>query len=77
MNKLKSPVLILHSEKDGNVPVSQAYLLRDRLTELKKDFEIKISPTGRHGYIDGDFISTVIDFFSRKLKGAPGDRESP
>ncbi|MCA1601034.1 MAG: prolyl oligopeptidase family serine peptidase [Acidobacteria bacterium] len=77
MNKLKSPVLILHSEKDENVPVSQAYLLRDRLTELKKSFEIKISPTGRHGYIDGDFVSTVLDFFSRKLKGASEDRESP
>jgi dipeptidyl aminopeptidase/acylaminoacyl peptidase len=77
MNKLKSPVLILHSEKDENVPVSQAYLLRDRLTELKKIFEIKISPTGRHGYIDGDFVSTVLDFFSRRLKGASEDRESP
>jgi len=69
MEKLKSPVLILHSEKDENVPVNQALLLRDRLTSLGKDFEIKLSPTGRHGFIDGDFVSTVIEFFNRRLKG--------
>ena len=44
MKQLKAPVLILHGDKDENVPVSQAYLLRDRLTELKKDFEIQIFP---------------------------------
>ncbi len=30
MEKLKAPVLILHGEKDENVPVSQANMLRDR-----------------------------------------------
>ena len=29
MEKLKCPVLILHREKDENVPVTQAYLLRE------------------------------------------------
>ncbi len=72
MKKLKSPVLILHGEKDENVPVSQAILLRERLTELKKDFEIRLLPTGRHGFLDGVFVSTVIDFFNRKLKGGAG-----
>ena len=71
MKRLKSPVLILHSEKDENVPVSQALLLRDRLTSLGKDFEIKLSPTGRHGFMDGDFVSTVVEFFNRRLKGVP------
>jgi dipeptidyl aminopeptidase/acylaminoacyl peptidase len=69
MKHLKSPVLIMHSEKDENVPVSQALLLRDRLTELKKDFEIKITPTGKHGFMNGEFVSTVTDFFNRRLKG--------
>lgn len=69
MKNLKSPVLIMHSERDENVPVNQALLLRDRLTELKKDFEIKLSPKGKHGFLDGDSVSTVIDFFSRRLKG--------
>jgi len=69
MKKLKSPVLIMHSEKDENVSVKQALLLRDRLTELKKDFEIKLTPTGKHGFINGEFVSTVTDFFNRRLKG--------
>jgi dipeptidyl aminopeptidase/acylaminoacyl peptidase len=70
MKTLTAPVMILHSEKDENVPVNQAYLLRDRLTELKKDFEIKLFPEGKHGWLGGDLISATIDFFSRRLKGA-------
>lgn len=68
MKRLQSPVLILHSEKDENVPVSQALLLRDHLTSLGKDFEIKLSPKGKHGFLDGDFVSTVVEFFNRRLK---------
>jgi dipeptidyl aminopeptidase/acylaminoacyl peptidase len=71
MDRVKAAVLILHSQKDENVPVSQALLLRDRLTELKKDFEIKLFPEGKHGWITGDLISAALDFFSRKLKGVP------
>ena len=71
IDRVKAAILILHSEKDENVPVSQALLLRDRLTELKKDYEIKLFPEGKHGWITGDLISTALDFFSRKLKGVP------
>lgn len=69
MDRVKAAVLILHSQKDENVPVNQAYLLRDRLTELKKDFEIKVFPEGKHGWITGDLIDASLDFFNRKLKG--------
>ena len=68
MQKLKTPVLIIHGENDENVPTNQALLLRDRLTELKKDFEIVILPEHKHGQFKGDFILPVIDFFDRKLK---------
>ena len=68
MGKLKTPVLIIHGENDENVPTNQALLLRDRLTELKKDFEIIILADHKHGQFKGNFISPVIDFFSRKLK---------
>ena len=71
MDRVKAAVLILHGEKDENAPVSQALVLRDRLTELKKDFEIKLFPEAKHGWIGGDWISTALDFLSRKLKGAP------
>ena len=73
MEKLKTPILIIHGENDKNAPTDQALLLRDRLTALKKDFEIKILPNHKHGQLRGDFISPVIDFFSRKLKGVPSN----
>ena len=66
MERLKCPVLILHGEKDENVPVSQAYLLRDRLTALKKEFEIKLYPDRPHG-IGPEVTTETIDFFKRKL----------
>ena len=71
MKELKTPVLIIHGENDENVPTSQALLLRDRLTELKKEFEIIILSDHKHGQFKGNFISPVIDYFSRKLKGVP------
>jgi dipeptidyl aminopeptidase/acylaminoacyl peptidase len=67
MEKLKCPVLILHGEKDANVPVTQAYLLRDRLTALKKDFEIKLFPDRDHG-IGPEVTTLTVDFFKRRLK---------
>ena len=72
MEKLKCPVLIIHGENDGNAPTSQAFLLRDRLAELKKDFEFKILTDHVHGQLKGNFLTPVLDFLSRKLKGTPG-----
>jgi dipeptidyl aminopeptidase/acylaminoacyl peptidase len=66
MEKLKCPVLILHGEKDENVPVTQAYMLRDRLTALKKDFEIKLYPDRAHG-IGPEVTTETVDFFKRRL----------
>jgi dipeptidyl aminopeptidase/acylaminoacyl peptidase len=69
IDRVKAAVLILHGEKDENVPVNQALLLRARLEALKKDFEIKLFPEAKHGWVGGDWISTALDFFNRKLKG--------
>lgn len=67
MEKLKCPVLILHGEKDANVPVSQARLLRDRLTELKKEFEIQIFPDRDHAIGPANLYKYSLDFLKRKL----------
>jgi len=69
MEKLKCPVLILHGAKDFNVPVSQAYLLRDRLTSLKKVFEIQIFPDREHGIGAQNFDGYSLDFLNRRLSG--------
>ncbi len=66
MEKLKCPVLILHGEKDINVPVNQAKLLRDRLTQLHKEFEIKLFPDREHS-IGPEVGDMTVDFFKRKL----------
>ncbi len=67
MEKLKCPVLILHGEKDINVPVSQAYLLRDRLTQLKKEFEIQTFPDRDHSIGPQNFYKYSLEFLKRKL----------
>ena len=71
MEKLECPVLIVHGAIDGNAPTNQAYILRDRLVELKKDFEFKILPDHVHGQLKSNFLELVLDFLSRKLKGTP------
>jgi len=67
MEKLKCPVLILHGEDDVNVPVNQAKMLRDRLTQLHKEFEIKLFP-GREHSIGPEVGDMTVDFFKRKLQ---------
>jgi dipeptidyl aminopeptidase/acylaminoacyl peptidase len=67
MEKLKCPVLILHGELDKNVPVSQALLLRDRLTQLHKEFEIKLFPDKEHS-IGPEAGDLTVDFFQRRLQ---------
>ena len=71
MDKLQCPVLITHGAVDANTPTNQAYILRDRLIQLKKDFEFQILPDHVHGQIKTEFLSLVLDFLSRKLKGTP------
>jgi len=70
MDRLKCPVLILHGEEDERVPVSQAKLLRDRLTELHKEFEIKLFPGKPHS-IGPEAGEMAVDFFKRKLLEKP------
>ena len=74
MDRLKCPVLILHGEKDKNVPVSQAKLLRDRLTQLHKEFEIKLFPDKEHS-IGPEAGDLTVDFFRRKLLQVTGSSQ--
>jgi dipeptidyl aminopeptidase/acylaminoacyl peptidase len=71
MEKLKCPVLILHGEKDINVAVSQALLLRDRLTSLKKEFEIQLFADREHGIGLENLYKYSLDFLGRKLAVEP------
>ncbi|MCE9619162.1 MAG: prolyl oligopeptidase family serine peptidase [Planctomycetes bacterium] len=66
MENLHCPVLILHGEKDENAPVSQAYLLRDRLTGLKKEFELKTFPDKEHDIGMQNLIEESMKFFKKQ-----------
>lgn len=67
MDHLACPVLILHGEKDKNAPANQALLLRDRLTELKKPFEIKLFPEAGHDLGMSNVLESTLDFMKRHL----------
>jgi dipeptidyl aminopeptidase/acylaminoacyl peptidase len=71
MEALQCPVLILHGEKDENVAVEQATLLRDRLESLGKGFEIHVFPELDHSLRSpahpGEVDSIVVDFLRRNL----------
>jgi dipeptidyl aminopeptidase/acylaminoacyl peptidase len=73
VKKINAPVLIIHGEEDLNAPTNQAYLLRDKLKEAGKEFEFHILAGHKHGNLGGDFLTIVVDFYSRKLKGVPAD----
>ena len=69
MADLPCPVLILHGEKDKNAPVSQAFLLRDRLQSLKKDFQLKTFADRDHDLGRQNLYDQVLPFFKMKLMG--------
>src|SRR5262245_14193882 len=73
LESLACPVLILHGEKDENAPVNQAYLLRDRLKELKKDFEIKLFPDRDHDIGRQNLNDHVLPFFKKRLMASDGE----
>jgi dipeptidyl aminopeptidase/acylaminoacyl peptidase len=67
MAALACPVLILHGEKDENAPVSQAHLLRERLTALKKESELKTFPDRDHDLGRQNLYDATLAFFKCKL----------
>ncbi len=69
MQELACPVLILHGEKDENAPVSQAKVLQARLTELKKDFQIRLFPDRDHDIGRQNLNEETLGFFKRNLQG--------
>ncbi|UCC40728.1 MAG: S9 family peptidase [Candidatus Aminicenantes bacterium] len=72
VDKLRCPVLIIHGEKDDEVPVTQAYKLADSLKRLKHEYELKIFENEGHGIRDSEakkeMESVVLEFLKRHLK---------
>jgi dipeptidyl aminopeptidase/acylaminoacyl peptidase len=74
MAKLRAPLLILHSDRDRNVPPEDTYRLVDELTRLEKRFEVVIYPNEAHGLADPahqlDSYQRMTAFFDRWLASA-------
>lgn len=71
VENVTTPTLILHGEKDGDVPVSQAHELYRALKDRGIETEMVIYPREPHGVGETphvkDLIARVCDWFERHL----------
>ncbi len=72
VEKLKTPLLIAHGEKDMRAPISHAEALRERLEQLNKPFDWFTRSTEGHGFYSQenrtDYYDRVVDFLAIYLK---------
>ncbi len=72
ISRVKTPTLILHGEKDGDVPVSQGYELFRALKERAVETEFVIYPREPHAIGETphvkDLLTRVCDWFEIHLK---------
>ncbi len=73
IENVTTPTLILHGEKDGDVPVSQGYELFRALKDHGVETELVIYPREPHGVGETahvkDLITRVCDWFKKYVKG--------
>ncbi len=70
-----APVLVLHGDRDTVVPVSEAYRLRDALTEHRVPQQTEIFPGETHWFSSAAqprLLLACADFLSRHLSAPPG-----
>ena len=70
---LRAPLLVLHSDRDRNVPPQHTYNLLDELVRQNKPFDAQIYPGEAHGLADPahqlDSYQRIVAFFDRCLRG--------
>ena len=70
VNNLQGPILIIHGDKDKQVPISQAYMLRNALQQENKHYEFLEVPTGRSDghfiFLNSNVVWEKIDAFLKK-----------
>ncbi len=68
IKNIKIPILIIHAEKDSQIPVSEAYLLHD----ANKKTELWIVENAEHGMTHSvnavKYEEKVLDFFKKHLE---------
>jgi dipeptidyl aminopeptidase/acylaminoacyl peptidase len=76
VDECRTPLLILHGEKDARVPVGQGQELYTALRLLGRDVEFVRYPREEHGLKEAphqlDALNRSLAWFDRWLKAAPG-----
>ena len=71
--QVRTPTLILHGEKDPDVPVEQAYMFYRALKDLGCETELVVYPREPHGYRERahilDQYRRVVGWFADRLVG--------
>lgn len=69
VNKIKTPLLILHGENDKRVPVSQSYELYNNLIFQNKNVKMLVASGEAHVPVNPNVIAQEIQEVDRWLKG--------
>lgn len=65
--RIRAPVLILHGERDGRIPVGQAQAFAERLGAAGVPYRLKVFPDAAHGIPVADLYREVYPFLARVL----------
>lgn len=76
MENLTCPVLIVHGKQDANAPFEQAEMLRDRLEELGKDYELRVFEDRDHNIGRENMNDAMRGFLAKTILATDesGDR---
>ncbi len=66
---LRAPVLLLHGEKDTNVPAAQAHGFVDALTAAGGTVDARFFPNGGHLLAAGAIERLTFEFLDQRLRG--------
>ncbi len=81
-DRVHTPVLIQHGEKDYTVPLEQGVMMFSALRALKRPAEMILYREGDHSIVRGsrnDFIEVyrrTLDWWDRYLKGSPAPQKT-
>lgn len=71
VEKIKSPILLLHGARDDNVPVQQAMAFAEKLKANSIAFRMKIFPNSKHNIPIEEQYNELVPFLEEFLSAKP------